>query len=221
MESEIFNFIAGYLVRFGPVVLFFACMLETAIFAGLVLPVGALIAFSAMLSSRGVFEPWSVAVAAAAGALVGDQLGFAVGRFLIRAAGPARGVARVWSAALKYTEALIIGRRHAGIVIGRVIPFVRTVLPWFAGRSGVTWPRFFVFDLAGVVIWAVIYVGGGFAAGEGWRQVADQYGEIAGGILAIAALIVFVVLNRRVAQRLTRSRRPMAEADTPVGPRER
>ena len=217
MESEIQAILSAYLVRYGPIVLFLACLLETAIFAGLVLPIGALIAFSAMLSSRGLFEPWTVAAAAIGGAVAGDQLGFAIGRFWARAARPSSRVARIWGAALAYTEALIIGRRHIGIAIARVIPFVRTVLPWFAGRSGVSWARFFVFDMAGVAVWAAIYVGGGFAAGEGWRKVASEFGEIAGAILVVAAIAAFVLLNRRLAGRLVRRRRAR-RVEPPVSP---
>lgn len=190
LDSDLLAWLSGFLIEFGPIVLFIACMLETTVFIGLIIPVGGLIAVSAMLSTRGVFEPEMVAVAAFSGALLGDHLGFAIGRWLRGSSGtPVGKVGRIWSAALARTQLLVRSRGGIGISAARGIPFVRTVMPWFAGRSSISWARFAFFDLGGVILWATIYVGGGFLAGEGWRTVAAQYGEIAG----VAALLLFLL----------------------------
>lgn len=204
-DIDLLGWLVAHLVRYGPGVLFLVCLLETAIFAGLLLPVGALIAFSAMLATRGVFEPHEVVFAAVFGALVGDQLGFIVGRWFVAAARPAQGrVATIWRAALEQAELLIRSRGLLGLTVARTIPFVRTIMPWFSGRAGVSWPRFFIFDTLGVLLWAGIYVGGGFLAGEGWKQVAAEFGEIA-GVIALVAFGVLLVLAHRY-RRLTRAR---------------
>lgn len=196
-ENDLLAWLATNLIRLGPGVLFVVCLLETAIFAGLILPVGALIAFSAMLSSRGVFEPSEVIAAAFFGALIGDQLGFVVGRWFVSSARPARGeMARVWSMTLQRTEELVRSRGLAGISLARAIPFVRTLMPWFAGRSGVTWGRFCLYDLLGVLLWGTVYIGGGFLAGEGWRQLAGRYGEVVGAVAAAILLAAIVFLTR-------------------------
>lgn len=213
MDVDLLSILSAYLVRFGPVVLFLACLLETAVFAGLVLPIGALIAFAAMLSARGAFEPWVVAAAALSGAMVGDQLGFAVGRWFARGAPrPSGGVAGVWRAAVGRAQALLSGRRGFGISIGRAVPFVRTVMPWFAGRSGIAWPRYFVFDLAGVLLWGAIYVGGGFLAGEGWRKVADEVGEVVAGAAILLGVALAVLAHRWLSRRYLAGRRARAAA---------
>jgi membrane-associated protein len=210
-ESDLLAWLTSTLVRFGPGVLFVACLLETALFAGLIVPVGGLIAFSAMLASRGVFAPLEVVAAATLGALVGDQLGFIVGRWFISSARPPRGkVARIWATTLVRTESLIRNRGSYGVSVARAVPFVRTVMPWFAGRSGLPWIRFFLFDTAGVILWATIYVGGGFLAGESWRQVASRYGEAAGAVVAGVLVIAFLLLSREWLLKIVklRSRQP-------------
>lgn len=192
---DLLQWLSAQLVTYGPGLLFVICLIETAVFAGLILPVGALIAFAAMLSARGVFGPGEVVTVALLGALVGDQLGFVVGRWFIAGANPPRGeVARIWRGALTRTEALIRGRGGIGVSMARAIPFVRTVMPWFAGRSGMGWGRFLFFDILGVLLWGTIYIGGGFLAGESWRQIADVFGEIVGGLVALVALIAFLAL---------------------------
>lgn len=196
-RSELLVWLSDYLVALGPGVLFVTCLLETAIFAGLVLPVGALIAFAAMLASRGVMDPEQVAAAAFFGALIGDQLGFVVGRWFVSGAQPpGGGIARIWRGALAQTEGLVRDRGLLGITVSRAIPFVRTLMPWFAGRSGVGWGRFLLFDFLGVVLWGAIYIGGGLIAGAGWRQLAGLVGEIAGGVVAVLVVIGVTVWTR-------------------------
>ncbi|MQA92432.1 MAG: hypothetical protein GEU90_19765 [Gemmatimonas sp.] len=197
-DSDLLTWLSSVLIRSGPGVLFVACLLETAIFAGLIVPVGGLIAFSAMLSSRGIFSPAEIIAAAFFGALIGDQLGFAVGRWFIANAQPPRGkVSQVWASTLVRADTLIRERGAFGVSVGRAIPFLRTIMPWFAGRSGLAWGRFFFFDLVGVIIWGTIYIGGGFLAGESWRQVAGRYGEEAGAGVAIVLILAFLLLSRQ------------------------
>jgi membrane-associated protein len=194
---DLLAWLADHLYRLGPGVLFAVCMLETAVFIGLVLPVGALIAFAALLSASGLFSPGEVAFAAIAGAIVGDQAGYALGRwFGVRSRPPTGPISRLWAGTMERTGKLF--RRYGLLAVppARATPFVRTVMPWFAGRSGMRWPRFFLFDLIGIALWATVYVGGGFLAGYGWRQAADEFGEIAGALLLVLGGIVILVLGR-------------------------
>lgn len=207
LGSELLYWLAGYLVSLGPGVLFVTCLLETAVFAGLVLPVGALIAFAAMLASRGLMDPTEIALAAVFGALIGDQVGFSVGRWFVARARPRSGrIVRVWRTALARTESLVRRRGLIGVTVARAIPFVRTIMPWFAGRSRISWGRFLFFDILGVLLWASIYVGGGFLAGRGWSQLALRYGETAGAIAVALVVIVVMIMTRGVALRLLRRR---------------
>lgn len=207
-DSEIMQWLTQTLVRYGPVVLFISCLLETAIFIGLIVPVGALIAFSAMLASRGVFPAEQIMLVAFTGALMGDQLGFAVGRWFVTSAKPPRGrISRLWKGGLSRAEALIKGKGALGVSVARGIPFVRTIMPWFAGRTGMHWGRFFVFDVLGVLFWGLIYIGGGFLAGQGWSQVAAQFGEEVGAAAVLLALVIFLLGSRGWLTRFVKLRR--------------
>jgi membrane-associated protein len=205
--SDLLLWLSVHLVRLGPGVLFAVCLLETAIFAGLILPVGALIAFASMLASRGVLDPMEVVFVAILGAFTGDQLGFVVGRWFVLKSRPPRGrIARIWRGAMQRTEALVHDHGLFGISAARAVPFVRTIMPWFAGRSGVGWGRFVLFDLLGVLLWATIYIGGGFIAGRGWQRVAAEFGELAGAVLLSLGIVAVVFLTRRWLGRFRRRR---------------
>lgn len=213
-ESELLQWLVGNLILYGPAVLFVSCLLETAVFAGLILPVGTLIAFSAMLSSRGVFDPVVIVAVAFSGALVGDQVGFGVGRWFRGVARPRTGeIARLWRITLARTEILINNRGAFGITAARAVPFVRTVMPWFAGRSALGWGRFLFFDILGVLLWGTLYVGGGFLAGQGWGRMAGLLGEAAGAVVVIIVLIGIFLASRGWAW--TRIRRATGGVSAP------
>ncbi len=210
-NGALFRWLAAHLVRIGPILLFVVCLLETAVFLGLVLPVGALIGFSSVLAARGVFDPSHIVLAAVAGGLIGDQIGFAVGRGFAREVRPRTGrLARLWEAGVRRTQALVVQQGLIGVSAARAVPFVRTIMPWFAGRSGKRWPRFFLFDLLGILLWATIYCGGGFLAGYGWERIACQFGEEAGAAvvlaLAVAGVLGFRLWRRRLLERRSASR---------------
>jgi membrane-associated protein len=194
---DLLHWLIVHLVRLGPGVLFVVCLLETAVLAGLILPVGALIAFASMLASRGLLDPGDVVLVALLGAFCGDQLGFIGGRWFVFKSRPPRGeIARIWSGALERTQGLVRDHGLLGVTAARAVPFVRTIMPWFAGRSGIGWLRFLLFDILGVLLWGIIYIGGGFAAGLGWDRVAGEFGELAGAALLAVALVGSLVLTR-------------------------
>jgi membrane-associated protein len=139
-----------------------------------------------------------VLVAAAAGALLGAQVGFLIGR----AAGPrlldrpdrprlqeAVGRARV-----------ALDRYGAGkaIVLARFIPLVRTVLNPLAGTVGVPMRVFTLWQVIGGLVWSIGLTLAGYALGSRIPNV-DKY------LLPIVAAIIVVSLIP-VALEVRRSR---------------
>jgi membrane protein DedA with SNARE-associated domain len=133
-------------------------------------------------------------------------------------------IGTLWASALGRTESLVRQRGVLGVTVARAIPFVRTMMPWFAGRSGMSWPRFLLFDALGVMLWGAIYIGGGFLAGRGWRGLVNVFGEVAGGALLVSAVLAALLLTRRylrgrIASRIRRRfPRPPAPAVEAIDP---
>jgi membrane-associated protein len=198
MQQGLLDWLAYHLIALGPAVLFAVCLLETAVFAGLILPVGALIATAALFAARGYLDPGDVVFLALSGALVGDQVGFIMGRWFVPGVrGSAGTVSRLWRGALTRTEVLVERHRLLGVSVARTIPFVRTMMPWFAGRSGMPWSHFFAMDVLGVLLWGAVYLGGGYLAGYGWEMAAVEFGEVIGAILLAALLVGVLIFVRR------------------------
>ncbi len=129
-------------------------------------------------------------LSAYAGALVGDQTGYLIGRSCV-------GPLERW-AAVGRSRAFLLGRARAsidewgglGVFLSRW--FVSPLGPYvnFAGGAGrMRWARFTAWGAAGEAVWVGLYVGLGYAFAESLPAVAefaaDFNGVIAGGVVAV------------------------------------
>ncbi len=196
-----FDLLVRLLNDVGPWIVFAVASVETALFVGLLIPAEATILVAAFLASQGHFSVTSVLAATFFGGLLGDQIGYVLGRFggtrLVAREGR---IGRVWRRHEPRAERLF--QRHASLSVSlaRFISFVRTLMPWFAGMSGMSYGRFFTYDVIGVFGWAVASVALGYFAGESWGIVAEALGTTSALIVG-AILIVAVVSIRRSKRR--------------------
>jgi membrane protein DedA with SNARE-associated domain len=62
----------------------------------------------------------------------------------------------------------------AGVVlVGRVIPGVRTLVSIPAGLARIPFPKFFLATFAGAYVWCTILIGAGYALGHEWKLISD------------------------------------------------
>ncbi|MGW1003005.1 DedA family protein [Streptomyces sp. NPDC002520] len=141
----------------------------------------------------------SVLLCAAAGTVVGAQVGFWTGRRAGRAALARLGNPRL-RAGVERAELLLSRYGHAkAVVLGRFIPVVRTVLNPVAGALGVPARTFVLWQVIGGLVWSQSLVLGGFWLGDSVRH-PDAY-------LVPAAAAVVVVSLAPVALEVLRVRR--------------
>jgi membrane protein DedA with SNARE-associated domain len=131
-----------------------------------------------------------VIAAGAAGAIVGDNIGFGIGhwggyRLLVRYGK----YLRLDQAKLKVGRYLFI--RHGGKVVffGRFVSILRTYAAFLAGTNRMPWWRFLVFNAAGGILWATLY---GLSAYYLGHEI-ERVGKPVGITIAVAAVIVIVV----------------------------
>ena len=191
------------LTTFGIVGIFVVLFAETGLLVGFFLPGDSLLFTAGLLSSAAVANPlplpW-VLVASTAGALLGAQVGYLIGRQV----GPAL---TDRARRPKITEAMVRSRHlldrygHGrAIVLARFIPVVRTVLNPVAGALGVPPRRFTLWQILGGLLWSVGLVIAGFLLGRSIPGI-DQY------LLPIIALIVVISLVPLIVEVLRARRR--------------
>ncbi len=129
-----------------------------------------------------------VIASAALGAILGDNIGFWIGRefgyrFLLRHGG----YVRLTEPRIKLGQFLFL--RHGGKVVffGRFVTVLRALAAFLAGANRMTWPRFLVFNVAGGVIWASAYGAGAYLLGE---QVHHVLGPAGVGLFAAAVALM-------------------------------
>jgi membrane protein DedA with SNARE-associated domain len=166
----------------------------------------ALIAFGVLAAQGHYSIVWVIAVAAA-GAIVGDNLGY----WLIGRVG-GRALFRRWKWLNAYSERVLpraerIMARHGGkaVFFGRFVAVLRYTVAWLAGLSRMDWWRFLAWNAAGGVVWATAV---GLTAYYGGKAVADAiaryglYAAVVAAVVVAAGWLVTHVARRRVERRL-------------------
>ena len=178
-----------FITHHGLPLLFAVVMLESF---GIPLPgETALIAFG-VLAAEGHYSIASVIAIAAAGAIVGDNLGY----WLIGRLG-GRALFRRWSWLNMYSDRVLpraesLMARHGGktVFFGRFVSVLRYTVAWVAGLSGMQWWRFLFWNAAGGIVWATAV---GLTAYYGGRAAADAIQRY--GLYAAAFIVVAVILG--------------------------
>ncbi len=143
-----------------------------------------------------------VIVAAASGAILGDNIGFWVGR-----EGGFR-LLRRYGRYIHLNESrlkvgLYLFRKHGGKVVffGRFVAVLRSWAAFLAGTNRMPWPRFLLFNALGGITWATIYGLGGYFLGDNIHRLTGPVGTIF-IVLAVLIIIVSVVFVWRNERRL-------------------
>ncbi|HEX5297515.1 MAG TPA: DedA family protein [Streptosporangiaceae bacterium] len=145
-------------------------------------------------------SPWLIFAAAAAGAVVGDNIGFWIGVTggyrLARRYGPK---VRLDEPKLKVARYLFDRHGAKLVFFGRFVSVLRTYAACLAGTNKMRWPRFLVANTAGGIAWAAIYTAVGFFAGGALERLSLTIDLVLGGIAALAITGGIVLLRRRMA----------------------
>ena len=166
--------------------------------AGLPIPGETSILVAGALAARGDLDLPLVWLFAATGAIVGDNIGYLIGRYLLRrlVTGPGRLAHR-----LEHTveRGEVYFRRHGGktVFFGRWLPVLRITAAWLAGASHMPWRRFVVFNALGGIGWAVSISTLGYVAGRSADTVVEIEGLL--GLVVIVLAVVSHLWLRRLA----------------------
>ena len=178
----------------GLPLLFLVVMLESF---GIPLPgETALIAFG-VLASQGHYSIVVVIAVAAAGAIVGDNLGYEFigrrgGRNLLERWGPLR---RFSERYLPPTERLMAKHGDKVVFFGRFVTVLRYTAAWVAGIAGMPWRRFLFWNAAGGICWATLVGLISYYAGSAAADAIQRYGIYAAAVIAGALLVFFVITH--------------------------
>jgi membrane protein DedA with SNARE-associated domain len=190
--SPSFETLRDWLVRWGYGVIFGAMLLENA---GVPLPGETVTLLGGYAAGSGQLNPLGVMAAAASGAVLGDNIGYWVGR---RAGWPlilrVGGWLRQSPAELEKLRERFL--RHAGksVLLGRFVAVLRVVAGPMAGAVGMPYGRFFLCNLVGALLWSttmvsLAWLGGRWVPFDRMVEGVVQFGL---GALAVVAVLLLV-----------------------------
>jgi membrane-associated protein len=152
---------------------------------------------AALLANRGGMDIGTLIVLAAAAAILGDNVGFAIGRrygrglFLIR--GPALEHRKK---ALELGEPFFAKHGPKAVFLGRWVAGLRIASAWLAGINRMHWPTFLFWNALGGIVWATTIALSVYFLGKAAEHAITIAGPAAAAIVAIA-LVGFIVYKWR------------------------
>jgi membrane protein DedA with SNARE-associated domain len=183
------------IAHYGYAAIFLVVMMEST---GIPMPGETiLISAAALAGTKHALDIRGVIAAAAGGAIVGDNIGFWVGREF----------GEPLLAKLGYLVGLdarkrLLGRylfaRYGGSIVffGRFVALLRAFAAVLAGANNLAPWRFFIFNALGGIVWATVFGLGGYLLGAGIHRIAGPVGWA----MLISALAAVLMLWRYFKQ---------------------
>ncbi len=202
----------------GPWALLGVCAIvfaESGLLIGFFLPGDTLLFFTGVLTLTGhIPQPlWLIILCVSVAAILGDQLGYTIGR----RSGPAifeRRESGLFSrASVDRTQAFFDRFGPIAVTIARFVPVVRTFAPVAAGVGKMRRSTFTVYNIVGAVLWsaAVILIGYGLGHIPGVADFVATYLDII--LIGIVVISVGPVVIRALVLRMRRNSRDEVDAD--------
>jgi membrane protein DedA with SNARE-associated domain len=189
--------VSGFVHHYGLLALFLIVMLESA---GVPFPGETALVAAGVFASHGELNIAAVIIVAAAAAIIGDNLGYWIGRT------GGRSVLTRWtvtSRTLPWAEGFFERHGPKTIFIGRFFSILRVTAAWMAGVSRMRWWTFFLWNAAGGICWALLVGLVAYLFGQAAADAIAKYGLIGGAsivALALAGLVGFHFWRKRLVE---------------------
>jgi membrane protein DedA with SNARE-associated domain len=201
----------GLFQQYGYGVIFLGVMLESI---GLPLPGESLLIAAAIYA--GTTHHLNIFVltpVAAAGAIIGDQIGYFVGRWI-----GFRILAR-WGHKIGLSdERLDLGRflfrRYGGAVVffGRFVAILRTFAAVLAGANRMPWHTFLMWNALGGIAWTGLYSVSAYLLGDAAKRISGPVGLVLAVIGGAALVAAFIFVKHNERRLLENARQEMARS---------
>jgi membrane protein DedA with SNARE-associated domain len=168
---------------------------------GVPVPGETVLILAAVYAGTGRLNVVLVALLAFCGAVLGDNIGFAIGHFggrpLIERYGR-----YIFLTPKRIDRATEFFERHGGwiIIVARFIEGLRQANGIIAGISGIHWAKFLVFNAIGAALWVGVWVTVGYFSGSHIDTIYHDVTRYAAYLGVALAVLLLAYVARRVVQ---------------------
>jgi membrane-associated protein len=177
--------------------------IETGFFVGFFLPGDSLLVTAGIFAAAGVVPLRWLLLPVMACAIVGDQIGYWIGR----TAGPTL---------YKREDSLFFRRSHLqrahdfyekyggrAVIFARFVPIIRTFCPPVAGAARMPYARYLMFDVFGGVLWVGAMILGGYFLGRNVPNIGQRIHYVIAAVVVLSLLpaVISIVRARRAVAR--------------------
>ena len=169
---------------------------EDAIFVGFVIPGETAAVLGGVDASRGHVSVVVIALVVVLAAIVGDTVGYEVGKHLV---GPRLlGHDRLRRHHRRIHDAQDFLARRGGwaVFLGRFTAFFRAMMPALAGAAGMPYRTFLLWNALGGIIWGTLFVTIGHVAGTSYKAVEEKVGR--GLAFGVVGLVIVAAVGWKV-----------------------
>jgi membrane protein DedA with SNARE-associated domain len=161
---------------------------------------------AAILASQGKLQIWLVILIGVASAIIGDNLGYLlgrkVGRDVLEAPGPLQ---RRRKAVIGAGDRFFAKHGNKAVFFARWIALVRFAAAWLAGINRMPFKQFFFWNALGGISWGITFGLVGYFGGRAAAHVLERAGIVGAIVLGVAlvgGLIALRVRERREVRKL-------------------
>ena len=185
--------------------------IETGLFAGFFLPGDSLLVTAGIFAAAGILKIGTLLPLVALCAIVGDQVGYWIGR-------------KTGQALYRRKDSLFFKQRHIDqahafyeayggktVILARFVPIARTFCPPVAGAAGMSYARYLSYDIVGGFCWVGSLTLGGYFLGSFVPNIGERIHWV------IAAVVALSLLPTVIGGLRARNRRAPKTSPVPVG----
>jgi undecaprenyl-diphosphatase len=182
--------------------------LEASAFVGFVFPGEIAVILGGVAASRGTVPLWAVIAAAVSGAIIGDSIGYLVGRrwgthLLHGTLGRLPVIRTHLDKHLNSARAYVQRRKGSAVFFGRFTAALRVLVPGLAGISEVHYPTFLAYNVAGGTLWGAGFAVLGYVAGASYHRVEKIAGQA--GLILLGLIVAGLITSRLLRHFAARS----------------
>lgn len=206
--DDLLDWLMPLFSNWGYLIVLVGVFLESMFLTGWIAPGTTVILIAGFYAAHGEMNIYAVWAISAGAALLGDNIGYLVGR---RAG---RGVTERYGDRPRTMERLERSQRffdrYGGVTVlfGRMVSGLDAFIPLTAGLNAMPYWKYMLFDIPGAMLWSGVFCALGYLFGNNWRSIdrfIDYFGWGTLGVLAMAAFAAFLVRRRRKVRRAAAS----------------